>query len=95
MELMSPLCMGFLIRKLINVLFGLKKGNYTLMKQQIIDKKWEKLINDELDVNNACSNFTDAFLTIAKECIPTREVTIRPDDNMWFDSNCAGISKTR
>jgi hypothetical protein len=31
-----------------------KKGDYTLMKQQIIDKNWEKLINDELDVNNAC-----------------------------------------
>ena len=54
MELMSPLSMGFLIRKLINVLFGLQKGDYTLMKQQIIDKNWEKLINDELDVNNAC-----------------------------------------
>jgi hypothetical protein len=43
---------------------------------------WEKLINDELDVNNACSNVTDAFLTIAKECIPTREVTIRTDVNI-------------
>jgi hypothetical protein len=45
------------------------------------------LINHELDVNNACSNFTDAFLTIAKEYIPTREVTIQKDDKMWFDSN--------
>jgi hypothetical protein len=42
-----------------------KRGDYTLMKQKIIDTNWEKLINDELDVNNACSNFTDAFLTIA------------------------------
>jgi hypothetical protein len=41
-----------------------KRGDYTLMKQKIIDTNWEKLINDELDVNNACSNFTDAFLTI-------------------------------
>jgi hypothetical protein len=48
-----------------------KRGDYTLMKQKIIDTNWEKLINDELDVNNACSNFTYAFLTIAKECIPT------------------------
>jgi hypothetical protein len=50
------------------------------MKQKIIDTNWEKLINDELDVNNAGSNFTDAFLTIAKEYIPTREVTLRTDD---------------
>ena len=54
---------------------------------QIIETNWESLINHELDVNNACSNFTDAFLTIAKEYIPTREVTIQKDDKMWFDSN--------
>jgi hypothetical protein len=65
------------------------------MKQKIIDTNWEKLINDELDVNNACSNFTDAFLTIAKECIPTREVTIRTDDKMWFDSNLRRESRRR
>jgi hypothetical protein len=61
----------------------------------MIDTNWEKLINDELDVNNACSNFTDAFLTIAKECIPTRVVTIRTDDKMWFDSNLRRESRRR
>ena len=64
-----------------------KMGDYTLMRQRIIDTNWETLINDELDVNNACLNFTNVFLTIAKECIPTREVTIRTDDKIWFDSN--------
>jgi hypothetical protein len=28
-------------------------GDYTLMRQRIIDTNWETLINDELDVNNA------------------------------------------
>jgi hypothetical protein len=46
-------------------------------------------------VNNACSNFTNVFLTIAKECIPTREVTIRTDDKMWFDSNLRRESRRR
>jgi hypothetical protein len=48
-------------------------GDYTLMRQRIIDTNWETLINDELDVNNACLNFTNVFLTIAKECISTRK----------------------
>jgi hypothetical protein len=39
--------------------------------------------------------FADAFLTIAKECIPTREVTIRTDDKMWFDSNLHRKSRRR
>jgi azurin len=63
------------------------------MKQKIIDTNWEKLIIDELDVNNACSNFTDAFLTIAKECIPTREVTIQTDDKMQFDNRVNNLKK--
>jgi hypothetical protein len=46
-------------------------------------------------VNNACSNFTNVFLTIAKECIPTREVTIRTDDKMWFDSSLRRESRRR
>jgi hypothetical protein len=70
-------------------------GDYTLMRQRIIDTNWETLINDELDFNNACSNFTNVFLTITKECIPTREVTIRADDNIWFDSNLRRKSRRR
>jgi hypothetical protein len=61
----------------------------------MFDTNWETLINDEPDVNNACSNFTNVFLTIAKEYIPTREVTIRTDDKMWFDSNLHRESRRR
>jgi hypothetical protein len=31
------------------------------MKQTNIDTNWEKLINDDLDVNNACSNLPMPF----------------------------------
>jgi hypothetical protein len=37
-------------------------------------------------------SFRSAFLTKTKECIPTREVTIRTDDRMWFDSNLRRVS---
>jgi hypothetical protein len=76
-------------------IWDFKRGDYTLMRNKIIDANWESMINDELDVNNACSNFTDAFLTIVKECIPTREVTIRTEDKMWFDSNLRRESRRR
>ena len=71
-------------------LWDYKRGDYTLMRNKIIDANWESMINDELDVNNACSNFTDAFLTIVKECIPTREVTIRTEDKCGLIQVCAG-----
>jgi hypothetical protein len=44
---------------------------------------------------HACSNFTKTFLNIAKTCIPTREVTIRSDDKVWFDSDLRRESRKR
>jgi hypothetical protein len=39
-----------------------KRGDYTLMKQKIIDTNWEKLINDEIDVTD--SNIIIGYLII-------------------------------
>jgi hypothetical protein len=41
---------------------------------------------NEPDMNIACTNFTKAFLDISELCIPKREVTIRSNDKIWFDS---------
>jgi hypothetical protein len=38
------------------------------------------------DIHGAVSDFTSIFLKIASICIPTREVIIRNDDKVWFDS---------
>ena len=56
---------------------------------------WENVIDAEVDINSACSNFTKTFLNIAKTCIPTREVTIRSDDKVWFDSDLRRESRKR
>ena len=53
------------------------------------------MIDAEVDMNSACSNFTKTFLNIAKTCIPTREVTIRSDDKVWFDSDLRRESRKR
>ena len=37
-------------------------------------------------MNIAYTNFTKAFLDISELCIPKREVTIRSNDKIWFDS---------
>ena len=65
------------------------------MKNKITETDWENVIDAEVDINSACSNFTKTFLNIAKTCIPTREVTIRSDDKVWFDSNLRRESRKR
>jgi hypothetical protein len=38
------------------------------------------------DVDEKHETFTKCFLKIAKECIPTKIVTIRNNDRSWFNS---------
>ncbi|XP_071133192.1 uncharacterized protein [Mytilus edulis] len=47
---------------------------------------WYALLPDDKDVNELCEIFTVTFLNIARECIPTKQVTIRKNDKPWFNS---------
>ena len=38
------------------------------------------------DVDNMCTIFTDKIIDIARECIPTKYVTVRTRDKPWFNS---------
>jgi hypothetical protein len=56
------------------------------MKQKILEFDWDALIKREPDIDKACINFTNVILSVSEECIPRREVTIRCNDKIWFDS---------
>jgi hypothetical protein len=42
------------------------QDNDLLMKNKITETDWENVIEAEVDINSACSNFTKTFLNIAK-----------------------------
>jgi hypothetical protein len=56
------------------------------MKQKISEADWVNLETGASDIHGAVTAFTSIFLKIASTCIPTREVIIRNDDKVWFDS---------
>ncbi|CAG2249663.1 unnamed protein product [Mytilus edulis] len=64
-----------------------KNGDFDLMNQKVSRTNWEHLISDADNMNVACTNFTNSLLDIASECIPTREVVVRCDDKIWYNSN--------
>ena len=63
-----------------------KHGDYERIRQQISDTDWDTIINDDDTTNNVCINFTDKFLTIAKECIPLKTMLVRHNDKPWLSS---------
>ena len=48
-----------------------------------------------MDVNDACKRFTNKLLEMMTQFIPSKEVTIRPNDKLWYDSEIRRLSRHR
>ncbi len=59
----------------------------------ILNNDWSFL--NEGSVDDAADLFTNSFIDIAKQCIPRKEVIIRPNDKPWYDSEIRRTSKLR
>ena len=57
------------------------------MKQKKLEFDWDALTKREPDIDKACINVANVILSVSEKCIPKREVTIRCNDKIWFDSN--------
>ena len=48
-----------------------------------------------ISVDEACDNFTSKISDFCHASIPNKEVTIRPNDKPWFDSQLRTLSRQR
>jgi uncharacterized protein YacL (UPF0231 family) len=56
---------------------------------------WNALLSDLEDIDEMCNTFTETFLRVARECIPTKMVTVRNIDRPWFNSELRGEIRKR
>lgn len=70
-----------------------KHADFNKLRTKIISFDWKCLLDGT--TNQACLIFKETFLKFAKECIPNKEVTIRPDDKPWYDSEIRLYSRKR
>ncbi|MCG7883228.1 MAG: hypothetical protein JAY96_16735 [Candidatus Thiodiazotropha endolucinida] len=66
------------------LVWNYKKANFDRLKQLILNHDW--LCLNEGTVHEAFANFTNIFLNFVKNCIPSKFITVRPNDKPWFDS---------
>ena len=59
------------------------KGTF---KQKLDQADWNALLGSLNDVDEMCNTFTETFVLIARECIPTKFVMVRNNDKPWFTS---------
>jgi hypothetical protein len=47
---------------------------------------WNSIISPENNMNENCQAFTNKFIEMIKKCVPQKEVTIRLNDKVCFNS---------
>ena len=69
-----------------------KRAKFSEFRQKLKDYNWDTCFGTD-DVDHACDNWTNAFLDIAQSCIPSKLVTIRPDDSPWYNSELRQLKR--
>ncbi len=73
--------------------WNFKRADFLKFNELILNTDWSVLNNGNID--DAAELFTVKFIDLAKQCIPRKEVTIRPNDKPWYDSEIRRTSKLR
>ena len=63
-----------------------KNADFDKLNLLIAESNWSFLISEANNVSEAAENFTAHFLSCVRECVPGKNITIRPNDKPWFDS---------
>lgn len=60
-------------------------GDYNLLRRKISDTDWDTLTDP--DINIYAKNITDHINSLTTECVPNRNVRIRPSEPPWLTTN--------
>ena len=59
------------------------KANFDIFREKLNQCDWGPCFDSD-DIDSQCSVWSDTFLNVARDCIPNKNVTIRPDDAPWY-----------
>ena len=60
------------------------KADFDLFRNSLANFNWDTCFLSD-DVNTCCKAWTDSFLEVARRCIPSKTIIIRPNDLPWYD----------
>ena len=70
------------------------RGNYNHYRQKLNDANWDALFTSN-NINEISDNITKHILTAAKDTIPNKKVTIRPNEPEWMNSKIKTLIRQR
>ena len=71
-----------------------KHADFDKLNDKIANTDWNFITNLGC-INQICLKFTDLIVKYMGECIPSKDVTIRPNDKPWYNSDIRTHSRQR
>ena len=79
-------CPKFQIRSFQREVLLYQRTDRENLSSKLDTVDWNAKLSDSDDVDEMCNTFTETFLRVARECIPTIMVIVRNSDRPWFNS---------
>ena len=82
-----------LLKTFLCELWLYSQGDFNLFRQFVADFNWDSIKSE--DVNQYALNFTDKLINLAQDCIPHKQVRIRPQDLPWINGTIRKLMRKR
>lgn len=103
-DVLSPFCSDrsvpcVVLKPLVYKQGSFKRTIYNYTKSdsakccELLGNEYWNSIFDNGSLDRACELFTDGFMSIAKQCMPFKIVTVRPNDAPWFNNELKRLIK--
>ena len=70
-----------------------ERADFVQLNNLIENYNWDFITTS--DINLGCEKFLEIFLNLSSQCIPSKEITIRPTDKPWHNSEIRRCSRQR
>ena len=61
------------------------KADFGIFRDRLFSSDWDACFDSD-NIDLICEKWTDTFMSVAKEYVPNKNVTIRPGDAPWYTS---------
>ena len=82
-----------LLKSFLRELWLYNQGDFNLFRQFVADFTWDSIKSE--DVNQYALNFTDMLINLAQDCIPHKQVRIRPQYLPWINGTTRKLMRKR
>jgi hypothetical protein len=75
-------------------MWDFKKANFDGYREALRGTNWDYCLESD-DMDTICERWTTMFLDISKNKIPNKMVTVRPQENTWYNNHLRNLRRAK